>query len=95
MRLDSREDVDVAAFFACYKNNTEKGRIWIVKTKTLIIRNEAVFKSLDNKFANRASIQKAFALRMLNDKPNLQNPAHFENTHLDFDLTRDDIIYKE
>lgn len=93
MWLDFTEDVRIAAFFASYKNETGKGRIWIIETKS-IIENEMIFK-LESNVAKRPSIQKAYALRMFDDKPDFQNPEHFNSIKIDFDLTKEDIKHFE
>lgn len=94
MRLDFTVDVEIAAFFASYRNNKGKGRIWVIETKS-IIENEMVFKQLKSKFTKRPVVQKAYALRMYDDKPDFQNLEHFNAVKIDFDITAEDIIHFE
>jgi hypothetical protein len=94
MRLDFTEDVKIAAFFASYKNKTGKGRIWVIETKS-IIENEMIFKQLESNVAKRPFVQKAYALRMFDDKPDFQNSEHFNSIKIDFDITEEDIIHFE
>jgi len=87
--LDFTSEVDVAAFFASYKNNTGKGRIWIAETQFLIGNNEQIFK-LDKSFAKRPSIQNAYALKMEDNYPDFQNTEHFKALKFDFDVSDED-----
>jgi hypothetical protein len=90
MWLDFTDSIEVAAFFASFNNHIGKGRIWIVETEKLTKKGEIIYK-LDGTRSRRPSLQKAFALRMYDDKPDLQNPDHFETTQRIFDVLESDI----
>jgi len=91
MWLDFTESIEVAAFFASYKNNSGKGRIWVTETKELIEQNHHIYK-LEFQRAVRPERQKAYALRMYDDCPDFQNNQFFNSVRYDFDLTDDDLI---
>ena len=90
-RLDFTEDIEIAAFFASH-NNTKGGRIWIIETKKLIKNKEEVFKQINNTYAKRPSLQKAYAIRMYDDKPDLQNQSDFDTMKFDFKYNEKDAI---
>ncbi len=90
--LDFTEDIEIAAFFTSYKNNTGKGRIWIVETQNLIKTGEKIIK-LDGTVAKRPTLQKAYALMMPNAKPDFQNPKHFKAEKIEFNISADDVKY--
>lgn len=94
MWLDFTDKMEVAAFFATYQNDMGMGRIWIVKTSSLIDNNEMIFK-LDGSFARRPTLQNAYALRMFDDKPDFQNSNHFKSVYYDFIASKEDIDFFE
>ena len=93
MWLDFTSDINIAAFFASYKNVTKKGRICVIETSN-VTKDNQLFK-LNKSFARRPSIQKAFALRMYNDNQDLKDSIGFKTNWFDFELTESDMDFQK
>lgn len=93
MWLDFTESIEIAAFFASYKNNSGKGRIWVSETNKLIENDIKIYK-LNSPIARRPIRQKAYALRMFDDYSDFQNNQFYNSFSYNFELTDDDkLIY--
>lgn len=93
MWLDFTSDINIAAFFASYKNQNRQGRICVTETTNLLNENQ-IFK-LDKSIAKRPTLQKAFALRMFDEKPDLKRANDFVTRWYEFNLTESDLTFQK
>jgi len=93
MWLDFTSDINIAAFFASYKNVSRKGRIYVIELNDFLVNNQ--FFKLDKSFAKRPYIQKAFALRMYDDKQDLKDSNNFNTNWFDFKLIESDLDFQK
>lgn len=94
MNLDFTKNIDVAAFFASYKNNLLEGQICVVETEALISNNYEIIK-LCNSRAKRPILQEAYSIRMYNDKPDLKEADSLNSKWFRFTLTESDKLQFE
>lgn len=88
MSIDVSSDIEVAAFFASYGNTSGRGRLFVGETSRLIPGGNLL--RMDEGYCPRARRQKAYAVRMWDDRPNLQAEGDYPLKKYDFVLADSD-----
>jgi len=89
--LDLTQNLNIAAFFAVYKNKSARGRIGIVETSSLTENGIQIFK-LTNSMARRPNIQEAYAIKIFDDVNDFKNSAHYSVNWYEFVVTQNDSL---